>query len=339
MLCLCGCISYDDYLAVVFDDEHEPDAIDDDDPSKDPLERERVAGMLQPIGKGVYTAGPTKAALGEEGVAMFSWTFTDEQGFHPSEEKILCVEPVELPRDFWPSYDIRKPLMHQDYIDKKANNLYIPFSYDGSATFNLDTSRIDGEYSFRVCGIFDEDYIDLQAYAGNGDKLTVEVRIPDPVVVESVEANCAPQGVPGKGFDTKCFVCSWDMVDDGEVPLLSLSPTRIESPEGKNHSGYFLLVEHFSMVNERPYLPYQHKDYDVYRWAGKLSHCGQFGFSGKCGVDDEGVLHYTVCLKPYEIKKIYILEADEETFSYKGDGDGFTLTYPDDKSDVVIERM
>ncbi|MCK5022754.1 MAG: hypothetical protein KAS04_01140, partial [Candidatus Aenigmarchaeota archaeon] len=130
---------------------------------------------LQPYGKSIYFVGPTMGAYGEDGIATYVWTFSDQNGYRPSDRKFACVTPTELPDEFWDKYDTREALTGQDWIDKKADNLYIPFDENGVISFSINTYRIQGKYGFKICGILDENYIDENSYAGDGNEVVVEV--------------------------------------------------------------------------------------------------------------------------------------------------------------------
>ena len=299
-----------------------------------------VVDKLQPYGKLIYSVGPTMGAYSEDGLAMFMWTFSDPNGYKPSERKFACVTPTELPDEFWDKYDTREALMEQDDIDKKADNLYIPFDDDGMISFSLNTYRIPGKYGFKICGILDEDYIDEISYAGDGDEVVVEVA--EPIEVSGLSRECEVARVWQKGFDDKCYTAKWHLFDNESdiVPLseIGFSYSKITAPDGRTYPGLFLLAERHTMVEGHPYLPYQHGGYTVYRWPTRLSWCGQFGPNqGECGYGDDGILYYSVCVQPWETVTISIFCADEEWFTYSGTGDPIVITYPSEDEEVIIE--
>ena len=295
-----------------------------------------AAGLIQPYGKSVYFVGPTMGAYSEDGAATFVWTFTDQNGYKPSNRKFACVTPAELPDDFWDSYDTRKALMEQDWIDKKANNLYIPFNDDGEISFSIDTQKIEGKYSFKICGILNENYIDEDSYAGDGDKVTVEVT--EPVEVSSLRREGEETGVGGYTGNYICALGKWYIFEGDDIPAASLDDYEmLAAPDGNTHSGIFLLSEKVSMVEPHPYLPYQSTDsYEVYKWAGVLQGCGEFGYNGKCGYGDDGILYYTVCLRPWQRSTLSILNSSEKLLVYSGTGDSIEITYPDEDSSITI---
>jgi len=310
---------------------------------RDPLATDNngdsIIDDLQLYGKSIYFVGPTMGAYGEDGFATYMWTFSDQNGYKPSERKFACVTPTELPDEFWGRYDTREALMEQDWIDKKADNLYIPFDEDGMISFSLNTYRIQGKYGFKICGILDEDYIDEKSYAGDGDEVVVEVA--EPIEVSGLSRECEEIGIPGKPWDAKCYVGKWHLFDDESdiVPLseIGFSYSRITAPDGREYSALFLLSEKRTMVEGHPYLPYQYEGViEIYRWSTILGDCGQFGHAGKCGYGEDGILYYTICLQPWETVTLSILKADEVWFTYSGTGDPIVITYPSEDEPVTI---
>ncbi len=320
-----------------FDPDSDADGINDAE-DKDPMGSDvtnPVGDHIQPYGSAIYHTGPTMGAYSVDGTATFSWMFSDENGYPPSNRKFVCVAPLELPDDYWSKYDTREGL--DDWVDKKADNLYIQFSEDGSITLSLDTFKIEGTYSFKICGILDENYIDEKSYAGDGDEISVDVI--KPIELAGLQRDGEPIGVAGYSGNYLCALAKWTLLEGTDiVPMNSTGQftEMIAAPDGNNLSALFLLKEHKEMVEERPYVPWQFQEpYDIYRWPKSLSWCGQFGYGGKCGYADDGILYYTVCLRPWEITTISIVDS-AQLFEYSGTGDPIKITYPDEDSTLVI---
>ena len=304
------------------------------DPTKSDINESGV-DHLNPYGKAVYHVGPTMGAYSEDGNATFMWTFEDENGYKPSDRKFVCVTPTNLPDDFWSKFDTREALMNQDHIDKKADNLYIQFDEEGMITFSLKTYKIVGNYSFKICGILDENYTDEKTYAGDGDEITVEVT--ETIEIKSLTRECETSGYVQKpSWDAECYVCKWNLFENESdivnVSDIGFSYAKLMAPDGREYSGLFLLKEEKTVLEGQS----SSSEYITYRWPGVLQGCGQFGNCGKCGYDDDGILYYTVCLSPGERITISIVKADELWFSYSGSGDPIVITYTSDEEPVTF---
>jgi len=272
------------------------------------------------------------------GMATFRWKFSNQRGSPPADNLFCWLEPVRLPDDFQEKYDSGEAILDMKRIEKQARDLIIPFDEGGNIWFALET-QIPGEYAFRVKKIIKDDYTDDESYKGDGDELVVQV--PEPSEVSGLHRECEKIGIPMKMYDERCFVGKWHLFDDESeiIPLseIGFSFTKLAAPDGKEYSGLFLLVESHTMVEGHPYLTYQHEGTrKIYRWANILRECGQFGHSGKCGYGEDGVLYYTVCIRPWVTVTLSILDVAEEWFTYSGTGDPIVITYPNEDEPVTI---
>jgi len=273
---------------------------DEDVTSPDP-----VVEHLQPYGKEYYTVGPTMGAYTEEsGEAYFLWTFSDVDGFSPREGKFACVEPTKLPDRFWEKYDSGEAILDRERVDKKARNLYIPFE-DGDISFSLKT-RIPGEYSFKICGILDENYTYDDTYPGDGDEITIEV--PDQGLIVA-EIECKDITV----YETLKYVrCQWKMefANGSEFNCWENRPfSDMTSTDGRTGEGIFeILVE-------------KGTDKEYYLLNAPMRLCG--GSECGCGFGP----YITVNVREGETVKLSIIQVNEDYYEYKGDGDPITITY------------
>jgi len=295
---------------------------------------EPVAGMLMPYGKIIYTAGPTMGAYDEGGVASFTWTFSDPNGAVPREGQFLCLEPAELPADFWPKYDDRSALGEQEWVGKTADNLYIEFGEegDGIITFTLDTSRISGRYAFKVCGILDNDYIDEKSYAGDGDEVVVSVVELGLVVVDKA---CV---LLKETEYTESYGCYWEFeyADGSEFRCGHLDPPQpygnLTAADGRTIPALFeiskeeggVLDSTFILSSSRGASGIHRSD----RWtlcdAGQPCGCcrnpnfeyasDKDGLCVKEGVREGGWVKFSIGVNPNH-------------FEYNGDGDELVVSY------------
>jgi hypothetical protein len=273
------------------------------------------------------------------GMATFRWKFANRRGSPPADNLFCWLESVSLPDNFQEKYDSGEAILDRDRVEKQARDLIVPFDEGGNINFALET-RIPGEYAFRVKKIIRDDYTDDESYEGNGDEIVVQV--PEPSEVSGLHRECEKIGIPMRMFDEQCFVGKWHLFDDESeiVPWseIGFSFPKLTAPDGKEYSGLFLLVESHTMVEGHPYLPYQHEGtLKIYRWPTLLAGCGQFGTNlGKCGYGEDGVLYYTVCIRPWVTVTLSILDVAEEWFTYSGTGDPIVITYPNEDEPVTI---
>ncbi len=294
---------------------------------------EPVVGHLQPYGKSIYSVGPTMGAYGEDGLAMYTWTFSDPNGLKPSERKFACVTPTELPDEFWDKYDTREALMKQDWIDKKADNLYIPFDEDGMISFSINTYRIPGKYGFKVCGILDENYTDEISYAGDGDEISVEVAERGLVVVDK---KCI---LLDSTKYSKSFGCYWEMeyANGSDFRCGHLMPPQPYEPliaaDGTEKNALFTITKKEGTSEKHTFLMISSKRGSTINRGDTYTMCDTYQSCGCC--KNHNFKHYAKDINGM-CANTGLREGDSETwsigvnqkhFTYEGDGDPITITF------------
>ncbi len=301
------------------------------DPSASDIDNS-VADDLQPYGKPIYSVGPTMGAYGNDGVATYTWTFSDQNGYRPSERKFACVTPTDLPDEFWDKYDTREALMDQDDVDKKADNLYVPFNKDGAISFSLNTYRIQGKYSFKICGILDENYMDEVSYSGDGDEISVEVKEKGLVVVDK---QCI---LLEKTEYTESYGCYWEIehADGSEFKCGHLVPAQpygeVTRADGTTHNALFeIILEQGGVEDRNAVLSSVRTGSSIHR-SDTWTLCD---FGMPCGCCKHPNFKYAKDKNGLCIKKT-LREGGSETLSisvngnhfiYEGDGDPITVSY------------
>jgi len=276
----------------------------------------------------------------QEEVAAFLWKFQNKAGNPPSTTKFVCITPTRLPDRFREKYDSGEAIVERESLDKKADNLYIPFDEEGQISFSLRT-QIPGEYAFEICGILLEDYTDDESYEGDGDEIVVEV--PEPSEVSGLYRKCEEVLIGGLSDGYKCFICEWHLfTDESEIvswgEIGDLPYAELTAPDGSKYGGLFLIVERRRMVEGHPWVLGQYEGTaEHHRYVTFKYGCSHFGgHLGECGYGEDGVLYFTVCLQPWETATLSIGDVAEDWFTYSGTGDPIVITCRSEDEPVTI---
>jgi len=296
-------------------------------PQTSPEPGEGLAGddqiELHPLVSKLYNVADSDADhSGQEGTVSFWWKFQDDEGYPPSTQKFACVTPTVLPSEFQEQYDSGEAIVGRTEIDKKWDNLYIPFDEEGKISFSLRT-QTPGEYGFKVCGILLEDYTDDGSYGGNGDELVVEVPGAAGIGELTTRYEVVLQPSSSSGNQRWCYRCEWELFAEGsdEIPWdeIRIPYTELTTSEGLEKNALFeIIIERSTATGE----PLGENHY----YAGIADYCVAEG--GKCGYGEDGVLYWTTCVEPGETLTLTIGAVNEDYFTYTGNGDPIVITNP-----------
>lgn len=315
----------------VDDGQEDEDGSDPTTPDRDP-----VADKLQPyLGSQEYGVISTMGAYTEEsGEAMFTWMFANARDRHPSTKWFACVKPIEMPDRFREKYDSGEAIKDRETVDKKADNLYIPFDEDGGISFVLE-AKIPGKYVFDICGILDEDYMYQQTFVGENTEVEVEVPNLGLIVVDK---GCYEYTlVTAPDSKVKRMDCHWRLqyADGTNYTCGHLYPAQAYeewtlSDGTESHSLIELIYNKNGESKSYTMLSSVKPSNTIHRsdlWSmGTVGGDGNHGCCGYNRYKGRGEICITVMLPEGDTATVSIGGFNPAHFDYRGDGDAITIT-------------